>query len=192
MTKAEYNIGTNIREVRNGKRLSQEKLASKCGFSNTTLSQYENHKKTPNVTTLAKIAKALGVSIDRLYYGDEDNSFITAEPDVGRRIVNAIYMLWSEHIIETTEELWVAPSFSQGNEVGGSLLFVRRFSPQIFRLIDALDDFENTKGTYPDPDIYIEQILASVANEINAEIESHKGGFRTADGEKAERPKVGI
>ena len=39
------NIGKNIREVRLEKKLSQEELARKCGFSNTTLSAYENSRK---------------------------------------------------------------------------------------------------------------------------------------------------
>ena len=53
----EEKIGGNIREVRLQKRYSQEKLAGLCGISNTTLSAYENSKKIPNLTTVAKIAK---------------------------------------------------------------------------------------------------------------------------------------
>lgn len=185
MIKEDFSIGYNIREVRNSKGLSQEKLASKCGFSNTTLSQYENHKKIPNVTTLGKIAKALNVSIDRLYYGDEDEAFITAEPDIGRRIVNAIYMLWSADIIATTKNIWGAPTYKRDDDASGELLLLKRFGLQIYRLIDALDDFRNNKSTYPDPDIYIEQILASVANEINSEIASKQAITRTADGKRS-------
>ena len=70
------NIGKNIREVRLEKGFSQEELARNCGFSNTTLSAYENRRKIPNLTTIAKIAKELDVTIERLYYGDENISFI--------------------------------------------------------------------------------------------------------------------
>ena len=61
-----HNIGKNIRIVRNEKGLSQEKLAQMCGFSNTTLSAYENSKKFPNLDTTATIARELNVSIERL------------------------------------------------------------------------------------------------------------------------------
>ena len=174
MMKAEYNIGTNIREVRNGKRLSQEKLASKCGFSNTTLSQYENHKKTPNVTTLAKIAKALGVSIDRLYYGDEDKAFITSEPDVGMRIVNAIYLLWQEGVISSGEDFFAVGFIQAGEHESSELLFLHKYQSQINRLIRSLEEFNRNKGTYEDPEKYIEILLASVAKDINDNYEGNK------------------
>ena len=86
MESYEMNIGNNIREIRNLRRYSQERLAKLTGISNTTLSSYENSKKIPNLTTVAKIARALGVSIERLYYGDEDTLFVK-DPDVGKRVV---------------------------------------------------------------------------------------------------------
>ena len=87
MDKYEKNIGSNIREVRLERKLSQEKLADMCDFSNTTLSAYENSRKIPNLTTIAKIAKQLNVSIERLYYGDENSAFINSEPNEGKKIV---------------------------------------------------------------------------------------------------------
>ena len=92
-------IGRNIYLVRKEKALSQQTLASKCEISNTTLSLYENGKKTPNLYTIAKIARNLGVSIDRLYYGDENMMFINTAPNDGRKIVNAIYLLWEKRVI---------------------------------------------------------------------------------------------
>ena len=84
-------IRKNIREVRNEKGLSQQALAEKCGFSNTTLSSYENSKKIPGLVTIATIAQNLGVSIERLYYGDENNAFINSVSDDGRKIVNSVF-----------------------------------------------------------------------------------------------------
>ena len=74
-------------KVRNERGLSQEKLAERCNISNTTLSMYENSKKIPSLSTIAKIAKSLGVSIERLYYGDENSSFINSEPDLGKKLL---------------------------------------------------------------------------------------------------------
>ena len=76
MDRFEKKIGENIRDVRQEKKLSQDALAKKCGFSNTTLSSYENSRKIPSLSTIAKIAKNLDVSIERLYYGDDNNAFI--------------------------------------------------------------------------------------------------------------------
>ena len=55
MNEFEIMIGKNIKEVRTQKELSQEVLAKKCGFSNTTLSSYENSRKIPSLTTIATI-----------------------------------------------------------------------------------------------------------------------------------------
>ncbi len=91
MSTLEKMIGKHIREIRTERGLSQEALAEMCGFSNTTLSSYENGRKNPSLDTIAIIAKKLKVSIERLYYGDENNSFIISEPDEGKKIVNSVY-----------------------------------------------------------------------------------------------------
>lgn len=170
----EEKIGGNIREVRLQKRYSQEKLAGLCGISNTTLSAYENSKKIPNLTTVAKIAKALGVNIERLYYGDED-SLVINEPDEGKRIVNAVYMLWNMGVITYYESYTagVMIHYDQKDAVG-TMLVLTRFQEQIRRLIGTLDEFKIRRNTYPDPDRYLEMILASVAAEINDAIRSGK------------------
>ena len=81
MSYIEDHIGQNIREVRKEKGLSQNELHQKTGISITALSGYENGNM-PGLTTLAIIARGLGVSLDRLYYGDENRAFIDAEPDI--------------------------------------------------------------------------------------------------------------
>ena len=85
MVRYEDSIGKNIKAVRLERELSQETLANACGFSNTTLSAYENGRKLPNLITIAKIAKQLNVSIERLYYGDENSAFIISAPDEGKK-----------------------------------------------------------------------------------------------------------
>ena len=155
----EEKIGGNIREVRLQKRYSQEKLAGLCGISNTTLSAY---------------AKALGVNIERLYYGDED-SLVINEPDEGKRIVNAVYMLWNMGVITYYESYTagVMIHYDQKDAVG-TMLVLTRFQEQIRRLIGTLDEFKIRRNTYPDPDRYLEMILASVAAEINEAIRNGK------------------
>lgn len=171
------NIGKNIREVRLEKGFSQEELARNCGFSNTTLSAYENRRKIPNLTTIAKIAKALDVTIERLYYGDEDTSFINSEPDIGKKVVNSVYFLWSEGIVSYYERFsYGYNSMMEGdsNVSNGVFLYVHKYYSQIKRLISSLNEFKERTSTYAEPENYLKILLASVAKEINDEIAKEK------------------
>jgi transcriptional regulator with XRE-family HTH domain len=61
------NIGENIKKYRTKQGLSQEDFAKKYGVKYTTLTKIESRViKKPLVLVMAKIAKALGVSIDEL------------------------------------------------------------------------------------------------------------------------------
>ncbi len=63
----ESSIGENIKKRRNKLGLSQEDFAQKSGAKYTTLTKIESGViKTPSVVITAKIAKALGVSIEEL------------------------------------------------------------------------------------------------------------------------------
>jgi transcriptional regulator with XRE-family HTH domain len=63
----DQNIGENIKKRRTKLELSQEDFAQKSGVKYTTLSKIESGViKKPSVLLMAKIAKALGVSIEEL------------------------------------------------------------------------------------------------------------------------------
>ena len=186
MENYEAGIGGNIKEVRLGLGYSQEKLANMCEISNSTLSAYENSKKIPNLITIAKIAKALGVSIERLYYGDENISFVNSVPDEGRKIVNCVYVLWDLKVISYYENLMShgIDAYSMGrDEKHGIYLFIVKHAMSIRRLINSLNEYRDKKNTYPEPEKYLEMILSSVANEINKEIEYEKGNDKENDKE---------
>ena len=174
-------IGKNIRDARLARHLSQEKLAKSCGFSNTTLSAYENGKKIPSLATAARIAKELNVSIEQLYYGDENTAFILREPDIGRKIVNSLYFLWSSGIIDFYQNLGhglEAPEYAQSGYPRGYFLAVKGFEVPIRRLLYALNEFNAKRGTYSDPEKYLEMILSSVANEINQTYSAKTGNIQ--------------
>lgn len=60
-------LAQNIRKLRLKKQLSQEKLARLSDIANATLVKIESGAaKAPTITTVAKIASALNVSIDEL------------------------------------------------------------------------------------------------------------------------------
>ena len=61
------NIGKNIKKRRTKLGLSQEDFAQKSGVKYTTLTKIESGViKKPSVLLVAKVAKALGVSIEDL------------------------------------------------------------------------------------------------------------------------------
>ncbi len=192
MENYEAGIGGNIKEVRLGLGYSQEKLANMCEISNSTLSAYENSKKIPNLITIAKIAKALGVSIERLYYGDENISFVNTVPDEGRKIVNCVYVLWDLGVIHYFEN-FMSPGMSMGypgeGERNGFFLDIARHPMSIRRLINSLNEYRSRENTYAEPEKYLEILLSSVATEINHEIEKNKEDEKMRK-EKAEAKKA--
>ena len=63
----EINIGENVKRYRNKQGLSQEDFAKKSGVKYTTLTKIESNViKKPSVLIMAKLAKAVGVSIEDL------------------------------------------------------------------------------------------------------------------------------
>ena len=159
-------IGKRIKNIRNAKKISQQELAGKTGIQNTTISAFENGKRIPSLQNLALIAKALGVSIDELYFGNSDVSFIESAPNKGKKIANCIYELLIEQVIHDYEQ----------TQRGLSALVLNKYQPQVLRLVKNLNEFIAKRATYSNPDAFCEQIIESVANEIN-------------DAEKAERKR---
>jgi transcriptional regulator with XRE-family HTH domain len=60
-------LGQRIAALRKSKRLSQEDLAEKSGYSIEFISLVERGVNAPSVAGLARIAKALGVNVKDLF-----------------------------------------------------------------------------------------------------------------------------
>jgi transcriptional regulator with XRE-family HTH domain len=69
-------------EVRKDKKLSQDELAKKLDMQGAVIGRYERDEVKPSIEVAAKIAQALGVSLDYLV----GNSDMLLEADVIRRI----------------------------------------------------------------------------------------------------------
>ena len=63
-------MGYKIKEAREIARMSQEELADKSGISRTTISQLENNKGDCILKTLAKLAAALGTTVNAIFFED--------------------------------------------------------------------------------------------------------------------------
>ena len=59
-----------IRVLRKGKVISQEDLAKRCGVSRQTINAIENNKYDPTLSLAFRLARELGVPVDRLFLPD--------------------------------------------------------------------------------------------------------------------------
>ena len=64
---ASVNVATSLRELREARGISMRTLATKSGLSANALSMIERGKTSPSVSTLYKLADALGVSITAFF-----------------------------------------------------------------------------------------------------------------------------
>lgn len=66
----QYVTGAAIRQLREGKGLTQAELAEKLEVSSKTISKWETAKGLPDITLLEPLAAALGISVLELMSGD--------------------------------------------------------------------------------------------------------------------------
>lgn len=66
------NIGDNIKRIRVAKNLSQKEVVLVAKLDAAQYSRIENGKTDPSVSTLERIAKAIGVSLADLFASSED------------------------------------------------------------------------------------------------------------------------
>jgi transcriptional regulator with XRE-family HTH domain len=56
-------FGTRVARFRANRRLTQEELAERAGLSRTYLARLERRRQDPTLTTLRRLAKALGIRV---------------------------------------------------------------------------------------------------------------------------------
>ena len=66
MNEASKQLGQNLKRIRTKKGISQGDIARELEVSRGYISTIENGKTNPTLSTIARIAKALGVSNDEL------------------------------------------------------------------------------------------------------------------------------
>lgn len=59
-------LGKNLKRIRTAKGISQGEISRKLAVDKSFVSNIENGKTNPTLTTIAKIAKAIGVSVGEL------------------------------------------------------------------------------------------------------------------------------
>ncbi len=66
MNEASKQLGANLKRIRTKKGISQGDIARELDVSRGYISTIENGKTNPTLSTIARIAKALGVTNDQL------------------------------------------------------------------------------------------------------------------------------
>ncbi len=59
-------LGANLKKIRIKKNITQVKIAKKLGVNRAFVSNIENAKTNPTLSTITNLAKALGVSTNEL------------------------------------------------------------------------------------------------------------------------------
>ena len=65
-----YVTGNTIRQLREGRNLTQAELGEKIGVSSKTISKWETVKGLPDISLLQPLAQALGISVIELMNGE--------------------------------------------------------------------------------------------------------------------------
>ena len=151
-------ISRNIKQARIEKGMTQREVSRKADISISQLSAYENGKQVPGLTTLAKLATALGTSLDRLYFGRPSEAFLNETADFGETVVNCFLRLRELGVVSDVQ-------YSEGG--GGGTVYLVSCGYELNRMFSQIREYEYRKAFYPDGDSYLEQIYKSVANEIN-------------------------
>ena len=66
-----YVTGNTIRQLREGRKLTQAELAERIGISSKTVSKWETGKGLPDISLLQPLAQALGISVIELMNGEQ-------------------------------------------------------------------------------------------------------------------------
>jgi transcriptional regulator with XRE-family HTH domain len=73
-------IGFQLRRERRVRGLRLKDVADKAGLSQSLISKIENNKTSPSLSTLHRVAKALGTSISALFAADESLDEVVQRP----------------------------------------------------------------------------------------------------------------
>ena len=104
---ASVNVASSLRELREARGISMRALATKSGLSANALSMIERGKTSPSVSTLYKLADALGVSITA-FFGTESEKkqivFIKSEERTRMSFTRGVFeALGGEHFTGRVE-----------------------------------------------------------------------------------------
>ncbi|MBO6087151.1 helix-turn-helix transcriptional regulator [bacterium] len=81
-------LGKRIKELRKEKCLTQEQLAEIIGIEPNNLSRIEKGRNYPTPENLSKIAKALNVSVDKLFFFEHHKDYASIKNELSSALNN--------------------------------------------------------------------------------------------------------
>jgi len=92
-------LGANVRKHRKRLRITQEKLAEKCGKSLGTIQLMETGKVWPEISTIERLAETLGIT-DALLFEPDDGAAqpLEADPAPMRHLLLALASLDDDQV----------------------------------------------------------------------------------------------
>ena len=88
----EMTIGKKIAQLRKEKGLTQEELSRMMEVSAQAVSKWENDQTCPDIASLPKLAKVLGVTVDELLSGKEDAPIAQVLPPEERKDIKEMML----------------------------------------------------------------------------------------------------
>lgn len=170
-------IGERIKMARKANNITQSGLAEKTGISSTQLSNYETGKRGIGLVTLMNIAKALGVSLDSLCFGETSERPISTSKNQGELIVNCVAALFDEGVIAYLSHSKAGQYHYDGCPLDFRIGFGRHVSI-LNEFVSELSAYRDKESTYSNPEAYRKMVMESAANQINQEIEERKPGTK--------------
>ncbi|MGD1843394.1 MAG: helix-turn-helix domain-containing protein [Thermonemataceae bacterium] len=79
INKQVMDVGKNIKRIREAKKLSQKEVIAAINMGAAQYSRIENGKTEPSISTLERIARALGVKLSQLFATEEDSEDINSQ-----------------------------------------------------------------------------------------------------------------
>jgi transcriptional regulator with XRE-family HTH domain len=93
---SEANLGPSVRRLREAQQLSLRTLAERTGFSASFLSQVENGQASPSISSMERIATALGVTLGEFF----QNAELSPQPVVRSDARPVLHSGWSRAQLE--------------------------------------------------------------------------------------------
>lgn len=94
-------IAENIKYLRKQNKMTQEDLGNKIGYSDKTISKWENGDTMPDVQTLYSLANIFGVTIDYFVHTGDKTNFIIQKSKTVNKVLIAMLGLSVIWIIAT-------------------------------------------------------------------------------------------
>ena len=113
--------GTRLKLVRERNNLSQRELARRSGLTNSTISQIEQNRVSPSVSSLKKLLEGIPMSLAEFFSFDEpvrEERFVfraSEQPDLGR---NGLRMLLVGASVEARQMRMLRELYAPGADSG--------------------------------------------------------------------------